>query len=75
MSAARNYDLIYVACEDYNFLWTEDEVFDFDCQWNEGKTLKEIAEYFKRPQIEVLFLALDRAEQGLIKPLEGWMNR
>ena len=74
MSAARNYDLIYVACEDYNFLWSEEDVFDFECQWNEGKTLEEMAEYFNRPQIEVLFLALDRAELGKIKPRKGWIQ-
>lgn len=72
MNLAHNkYAPSYICCENYDFMWSEEEVFDFECMWNEGKTLKEIADYFKRPPIEILFLAADRAELRCIKPREG----
>ncbi|MBW8350751.1 hypothetical protein K0H71_15045 [Bacillus sp. IITD106] len=74
MIARNKYASTYICCENYDFLWSEEEVFDFECQWNEGKTLEEMAEYFNRPQIEVLFLALDRAELGKINPRKGWIQ-
>ncbi|MCM3110652.1 hypothetical protein [Lederbergia lenta] len=61
----------YVALQEMNFLWSKEEVFDFDCQWREGKTLEEIATYFDRPQEEVLLLALDRALAEEIEPRMG----
>lgn len=61
----------YIACEDLDFHWTKEEVFDFECMWYEGKTLLEIAEYFNRPDMEILLLAADRADLGRIKPREG----
>ncbi|MCM3111654.1 helix-turn-helix domain containing protein [Lederbergia lenta] len=65
------YSKIYIACENFNFIWTEDEVFDFECMWDEGKTLLEIAEYFNRPEMEILFLAADRAELDKITDRKG----
>lgn len=61
----------YLACEDFNFLWTKEEIFDFDCLWAEGKRLDELSRYFGRPQEEILILALDRGTKGRIGPRKG----
>lgn len=61
----------YIVCENFDFVWQEEQVFDFECQWHEGKTLKEMAKYFKRTPEDVLLLALDRAKLGTIKKRKG----
>lgn len=61
----------HVACEELNFIWAENEVSEFEQLWREGRTLLELARYFKRRQEEVLLLALDRAMFGKIKPRNG----
>lgn len=61
----------YIAGEDFDFLWSKEEVFDFDCLWAEGKRLDELARYFGRPQEEILILALDRGTKGRIGPRKG----
>lgn len=61
----------YVACEQMDFLWSKEEVFDFECMWHEGRTLDEMARYFKRTQEEILLLAVDRGTKGKIKQRKG----
>ena len=61
----------YIACEDLDFIWTNDEVEEFDLMWMAGKTLLEISSYFKRTQEEVLILALDRGTKKKINPRKG----
>lgn len=61
----------YIACENFDFLWSEKDVSEFECMWCDGKTLLEIAEHFNRPEMEILFLAADRAEEGAIQPRKG----
>jgi len=61
----------YVVLEDLDFVWTKDDVNEFECLWVEGWTLEQLTEYFKRSQEEILTLALDRARLGGIKPRAG----
>lgn len=61
----------YIAGEDFDYIWTEEEVFDFDCLWAEGKRLDELSRYFNRPPEEILILALDRGTKGRIGPRKG----
>lgn len=61
----------YIALEELNFSWTKEELFDFECMWDEGATLDELAEYFERTPEEILILALDRGMKGKIKPRKG----
>lgn len=61
----------YLACEDLDFSWTKQEVMDFGYLWREGRTLDEMARYFKRTPEEILILALDRAKSGYIEPRKG----
>ncbi|MED5050609.1 hypothetical protein P9850_01830 [Anoxybacillus rupiensis] len=57
----------YIALEGFDFLWSLKEVHEFDYLWDEGYSIEYMADYFNRKPIEVLLLALDRAEKGKIK--------
>ena len=61
----------YIACEDLDFIWRDDEVQVFDRMWMLGKTLPDIAARFNRTQEEVLILALDRGLKKMISPRKG----
>ncbi|WP_342045944.1 helix-turn-helix domain containing protein [Bacillus sp. OTU530] len=61
----------YIALEDLNFLWDEDDVLKFREMWEEGLSLPAIAKQLKRKQNEVVVLVLDQAEEGKIKPRRG----
>lgn len=61
----------HIALEELNFVWTRQEIKDFIYLWQEGRTLQELARYFKRTQAEILVLALDQAIEGEIKPRKG----
>lgn len=61
----------YIACEDLDFIWTEEEVFDFQCQWADGVTLEDLVQYFGRTQEEILILALDLGLKGKVRPRKG----
>lgn len=59
---------IYIALEEYDFTWDEDDIQEFIKLWNKGGDIRMIAEYFNRPSIEVGLLILDLGERGKIKP-------
>ncbi|QOS97580.1 hypothetical protein JNUCC42_13375 [Brevibacterium sp. JNUCC-42] len=61
----------YIACEYYNFVWDEDEVYKFRNLWSSGATIFYISEVFNRDVNEVAFLIVDQADQGYIKPRKG----
>lgn len=63
--------MVYLALEELNFIWKEEQVLEFESMWRNNKTLKEISVYFKRPPDEILLLALDRAKTGDIKRRKG----
>lgn len=67
----------YIALENLNFLWDEDEVLKFREMWEEGLSLPAIAKKLRRKQNEVAVLILDQAEEKKIKPrpggLWGWV--
>jgi hypothetical protein len=62
---------LYVACEDFDFTWSLEEVQEFDEMWKQGANVYDLQEYFNRSQEEILLLALDRAMKGEIEPREG----
>lgn len=62
---------IYIACEDYDFTWSETEVEAFRRMWAEGTPLDRIAVALRRHVNEVAILVIDQAEQGLIKKRPG----
>lgn len=58
----------YIACDGFDFLWTKDDVRDFQKMWREGDSIQEMSLHFNRPQEEVALLVIDRASRGRIKP-------
>lgn len=58
---------LYIACEYYDFTWSEIEVEAFRKMWREGTSLPRIAKALKRHINEVFILALDQAELGYIR--------
>lgn len=61
----------YIACEDVNFLWTMDQVEEFQQLWRSGVCdVLELAAHFDRKAYDVAFLIWDRAHRGYIKPTQ-----
>ncbi|MGC4378288.1 hypothetical protein WD019_15370 [Fictibacillus sp. Mic-4] len=58
----------YIACEDMDFGWSEQEVLDFDEMWQDGCSLEFIAKRFDRDIDEVALLLIDRARKRKCKP-------
>ncbi len=61
---------LYIACEQFNFVWDECEVFQFETMWNDGADIYEIAEALNRYVDEVLLLVIDRANKMKIDSRE-----
>lgn len=59
-------DVIYIACEEMNFIWSEEEVNEFINLWNSGIDILSIAEHFNRDPDEVGLLVIDQARNGSI---------
>lgn len=59
-----------------NFFWDENEFRIFRTLWNSGASIQTIAKKFKRSELDIVLLILDRARNGYIAPrkdgLEGW---
>lgn len=62
----------YIACEYYDFTWSDTEVVAaFRQMWREGTSIPRIAVALKRHQNEVAILVIDQAEQKLIRHRAG----
>lgn len=61
----------YIACECFNFVWDEQEVFQFRQLWESGASIFDISKAFKRNVNEIAFLIVDQADQGYIKARKG----
>ena len=61
----------YIALEDLNFAWLEEEILLVMRMWNEGRAIWDIADALKRPQEEVLILLIDMSMKGGIKERIG----
>ncbi|MEH7342728.1 hypothetical protein V7122_02390 [Bacillus sp. JJ1532] len=60
-----------IVCENLNYFWDEEELFDISSMWHEGNTVEEIAEYFKRDPDEVLIALIHLAREDKITRREG----
>lgn len=58
---------IYIACEEVDMIWSEKDVEHFRNMWKEGKTILQIADFFKRDPDEIGLLIIDQSRKGLIK--------
>ena len=68
----RNYEEPkYIALEDLNFAWLEEEIVTVIQMWNEGRPIWDIADALKRPQEEVLVLLIDMSMKGGIRKRTG----
>ncbi len=61
----------YIACDNFNFLWSREEVKAFRELWREGYSIQEMARYFKRQEEEIALLVLDQASKGNIEKRKG----
>ncbi|WP_246064865.1 helix-turn-helix domain containing protein [Melghirimyces algeriensis] len=66
---------IYIALEDLDFIWDEDEIPDIERMWNQGFSLWDIAHACERDELEVLLLIMDRERQGSISPRKNGLFR
>ncbi|MED0677480.1 helix-turn-helix domain-containing protein [Aneurinibacillus thermoaerophilus] len=62
---------IYIACEDLNFFWDEDQVSEVIAMWNMGLPVEYIASNFGREVDETAILIFDLARKGKIKLCRG----
>lgn len=64
-------DNIYIALEDLDFIWSRKEVRQFDCMWEQGLGVHDIAKVLGRDPDEVFILAMDRVRKGAISKRPG----
>lgn len=62
---------LYTACEQYDFTWTQAEVYRAKNLWRNGDDLATMARKLKRPPAEVFLLLLDLADRGKIPAREN----
>lgn len=59
--------MLYIACEDLDFIWREKDVAEVERLWREGYDIRFIAKAVRRNIDEVVLLIMDRARCGEIK--------
>ena len=59
--------MLYIACEDLDFIWREQDVAEVERLWREGYDIRFIAKSVRRNIDEVVLLIIDRARCGEIK--------
>lgn len=59
---------MYIACEDMDFIWYEQDVIEVERLWREGYDIRFIAATVRRKVDEVAILIMDRSRQGLLRP-------
>lgn len=62
---------VYVACEDFNFFWSERDVAQMEHMWREGLPVSDMAVAFRRDPDEVALLVMDRVRHGYIHKRRG----
>lgn len=58
--------MIYIACENANFVWKPNDVREFDRLWREEniRDIHVLAKRLRRPASDVAFLIWDRTQSG-----------
>lgn len=57
----------YIALDDLNFAWIEEEILAVLAAWEAGRPLWEIADQVRRPQEEVMVLLMDLSRKGAVR--------
>ncbi|NOU54952.1 hypothetical protein HN020_09345 [Brevibacillus borstelensis] len=61
----------YIACEEYDFTWSDDELKRFREMWRKGLHILDISKEMQRHRNEVAILIIDQSERGYIQPRKG----
>ena len=61
----------YIACEDYDFTWSDEEIKRFRQMWRQGISLPNMAVELGRHQNEVAILVIDQEDKGYIRQRPG----
>ncbi len=59
---------VYIALDNLDFYWHQNEIVNFRKMYRDGKSVFTIAEYYDRPQEEIAILMMDQAMKGYIRP-------
>ncbi|MGG3871640.1 hypothetical protein [Brevibacillus laterosporus] len=62
---------LYIACEDYDFIWLESEIDEVRQLWREHESIASIAKKIKRDIDEVTLLIIDQIRHGMIRKRKG----
>jgi hypothetical protein len=62
---------IYIALENFDFLWDEDDLVKIRELWDGGIHLQDMAKYLKRPAAEVFCILLDQSHKGFLRHRKG----
>jgi hypothetical protein len=62
---------IYIALEQVDFIWSEDDLPRIREAWKEGMSIQHMSKYFKRKPLEVFLIVLDQIEHGYLVKREG----
>lgn len=62
---------IYIALEELDFMWDQEDVKAFETMWELGWDCGRIAKELGRDPDEVALLVIDRARAGKIEPRKG----
>jgi hypothetical protein len=67
---------VYIACLDWNFVWTKSDVEEVRQMWKMGIPLDYIAENFDRDKDETAMLLMDLIRKRKIRPRKGgWLGK
>lgn len=67
-------DGLYIALDDYDLSFSEEELELTKILWNKGESFMAIADkvrHYERGQIEIFTLLMDLLQKGRLKPREG----
>ncbi|MGO4540353.1 helix-turn-helix domain-containing protein [Paenibacillus sp. 2TAB19] len=69
--STRRQQQLYIACEDMDFVWREQDVTEVERLWEADSGLFRIAHEMRREPDEVAVLIIDLSRQQRIKPRRG----
>lgn len=69
--------MAYIACEDMDFVWADQDLEVFRKMWREGLCITDIARAFDRDPDDIGLLVMDQKRKGYIKDRPGgaWGRR
>lgn len=63
---------IYIPLDDIDWIWDEDQMEAFRYMWEAGRSIEQIAKYFRRTDIdEIVVVVMDQARKKMITQRKG----